>query len=173
MSLYPPPALEADSYGTIAGVEGLVKIFTDDGVFTSDTNPSDTTVALWIDQISDSFNVALATAGFQTPIQQTDARSAIAHKVEMIVADLCNLANNTGRFFTARAREIGLSVDSAIEQEIAAWIRNNAVGFINLGVARVSSTLGEIGSKGYDKNGQRIVPIFQRDAFGNTFQDWE
>lgn len=171
MSLYATPTTESDSYGTIPGVESHVRIFTDDGVFTSDTNPTDQTVAFWIDQVSDLFNVALAGAGFQTPIHQVDAKAALAYQVEMLVAELCNLANNTGRFFSARAQEMGISPMDIIEKQILAWVTAHATGFVNLGVPRVMSTVGPIGSRGYTKSGEKINPIFQRDAFGNTFDE--
>ena len=163
---------ETDSYGSVQGVVALVGVFTENGDFGPFTNPTKDTVIEWLDQVSDVFNVALANAGFTVPVDQSDAFNAISLKVNAIVADLCNLANNTGRFFTERAREFGVNPNKIIQSEINNWVSENAVGLTNMGVPRVKSTLGAIGSRGCNSKGDRIAPIFQRDGFGNRFENW-
>lgn len=169
---YPIPTPESDSYGTVAGVEAYVGVYTDDGVFNISTVPTNVTVVHWIDQVSDMFNVALATAGFATPITQVDAAAAIAMAVEQLVADLAHYANSKGRFLSKGFQEKGGSVMGQVWKEIEDWVSAHAIGFTNLGVPRVTGTLGEIGSKSMDASGEELAPIFQRKAFGNKFTDW-
>jgi hypothetical protein len=169
---YPVPTPESDSYGTVEGVAAYVGVYTDDGEFNVTTTPTNSRVTIWIDQVSDMFNIALATAGFATPITQVDARSAIAGMVEQLVSDLAHMANSKGRFFSSKFQSSGASPQGQIWKEITEWVSLHAVGFVNLGVPRVTGTIGSIGSKGYTPAGQSITPIFQRDAFGNKFIDW-
>jgi|WetSurMetagenome_2_1015567.scaffolds.fasta_scaffold945928_1 hypothetical protein len=169
---YPIPTPETDSYGTVAGVEAYVGVYTDDGFFNMTTVPTNLTVIHWIDQVSDMFNVALATAGFQTPITQVDAAAAIGMAVEQLVADLAHFANSKGRFLSKGFQEKGGSVMGQVWKEIEDWVSSHSIGFINLGVPRVTGTLGIIGSKGIDAAGETITPIFQRKGFGNKFTDW-
>lgn len=166
------PVPELDSYGDIDGVAAYVGVYTDDGDFTDDTTPSYQRVVKWIDQVSDMFNVALADAGFRTPVEQVDARAAIASMVEQLVSDLCHAANTKGRFFTKAAQDRGTNVLGTIWGEIVGWVSDHAIGFTNLGVPRVTGTLGKIGSKGMDASGEKLVPMFQRKEFGNIVKDW-
>jgi hypothetical protein len=169
---YPIPSPEPDSYGTLAGVAAYVGVYSDDGEYNATTNPTNDRIVIWIDQVSDMFNVALATAGFKTPITQVDAHKAISGMVEQLVSDLVHAANSKGRFFSSKFQEQGKSMMHQIWEDIGDWITINAVGFTNLGVPRITGTIGKIGSKGTDSSGEDIVPIFQRKGFGNTFLDW-
>jgi hypothetical protein len=169
---YPLLAPEEDSYGTVEGVAAYVGVYTDDGQFNSTTTPTHERVVIWIDQVSDMFNTALSSAGFRTPIEHTDARSAIAATVEQIVSDLVHASNSKGRFFSSGFQDRGVSILSEVWKEIEGWVSSHAVGFTNWQVGRVSGTLGKIGSKGFDESGEEMYPIFQRKGFGNFFRDW-
>lgn len=163
---------EADSYGTLEGVTSYVKVYTIAGVFSASTNPTDARVILWIDQVSDMFNVALSDAGFTPPVSQVDAVKAIGMMVEQLVSDLCHMANSKGRFFSKSVTESGKSALTIMWEEIHQWVSSNTEGLSNLGVPRTKSTIGAIGSKGFDEEGEELAPIFQRKGFGNTFTDW-
>lgn len=169
---YPVPAPEADSYGNVPGVAAYVGIYTDDGEFTALTTPTYARVVMWIDQVSDMFNVALASAGFSTPITQVDAAAAISAFVEQLVSDLAHAANAKGRFFTDAFQSSGGSVMGKIWDEIYDWVLAHSVGFINLGIPRVTGTIGRIGYKSVDAGGDPIYPMTQRKGFGNEFRDW-
>jgi hypothetical protein len=169
---YPIPVTEQDSYGTVSGVAAYTGVYTDDGVYNVLTNPTYERVVLWIDQVSDMFNVALASAGFQTPIVQVDAKLAISAVVEQVVSDLAHAANSKGRFFTSKFQGSATSIMSQVMKDIQDWVDMNAVGLTNLGIPRVTGTIGNIGYKSHDAEGESVTPIFQRKAFGNNFTDW-
>ena len=54
----------ANSYGTVANVAALTRRYTTAGSYGATTNPTETTVEGWIDQVSATLNVVLAAAGF-------------------------------------------------------------------------------------------------------------
>jgi hypothetical protein len=63
---------------------------------------------------------------------------------------------------------------SAIRKEVMDWVGMFADGLAGLGAARSSTTgAGEIGFRDADEGGDETFPIFQREAFGNSFQNWD
>ena len=169
---YPLIAPQPDSYGTVAGVAAYVGVYTDQGEFNATTVPAYDRVVVWIDQVSDMFNIALSSSGFETPITQVDAVEAIGAMVEQLVSDLAHAANSKGRFFSQKFQLSGKSMMGQVLSEVDDWVQAHAVGFTNLGIPRVTSTLGDIGSKGMDKTGEELPPLTQRKGFGNVFRDW-
>jgi hypothetical protein len=167
------PSQEADSYGTVQGVAAYVRVYTEDGVFSTNTNPTANTVARWIDQVSDIMNLCLADKGFSTPIVQVDAVSSISMVVEQLVSDLVAAANSNGRFFSTRFTDSGLSITSMMRKDVCDWVEANANGLESSGVPRTAGTLGHIGTRGVDNAGDEIFPIFQRKQHGNRFQNWD
>src|SRR4051794_40932041 len=91
----------ANSYGTADDVVAFAKRFADDstGVFTTTTRPTLGNVESWIDDVSATLNVLFAELDFTIPISQADCKLVVKHFVVTQVADLCNYANSTGRFF--------------------------------------------------------------------------
>jgi len=166
-------AISTNSYGSVEEVAALARRYTDNGSFATTTNPSLTQVEQFIDRTSSTINVILAGSGFQIPITQTDAKAAIAAIVIEAVVDLCHAANSAGRFFTERALERGIAPMKVIRQEMADWVADNAAGLAAMGAARVTPDAGQVAFRDTDESGDEIHPIFQRDAYGNSFKDWD
>lgn len=159
-------AQEPDSYGTPEGVAAYVGVYTLNGAFTTDTQPTLATVVRWIDQVSDVVNVALSDAGFTPPIANAVAFAAISMWVEQLVADLVHAANSKGRLIT----KSGSINYSQIDEDILAWVRLRAIGFVNLGVPRTQGTIGVIATRDVDATGEPAEFIFSRSDFGNSFE---
>lgn len=177
----PDPEIANDSYGSVEGVAALSSAWTQGGTFLDEdlyvyeagTNPTLTTVVNWIDQISAILNTALEKYGFVVPLQTDRGKRDADSIVEELVADLVNYANSKGRFFTDRFQESGMSVWRAIRNDIDAWVLEYAPGLEQGGADRQASNVDEIGFRATDERGNPTAPIFQRDAFGNRFRDWD
>jgi len=138
------------AYGSVGGVAGLARMWTDNGSFVDidvygegGTNPTLATVTGWLDEVSGIMDVALANQGFATPITNVTALKAIAMLVNALVADLVNAANSSGRFFTERAVETGVSPLATIQRDVNAWVSDRTTALVNLGVPRLTDTLGK------------------------------
>lgn len=171
-------AINADSYGTVAGVAALARTWTTDDTFldedayTQATNPSLTTVENWINQVSAILNIALAKYGFVVPITTPRGVLAAGSIIEQITADLVAYANSKGRFMTDKYSKSGMSIWRAIREDLDQWVLEYAPGLEQDGAQRQASNIDEIGFRSTDERGKPTAPIFQRDGFGNTFQDW-
>jgi hypothetical protein len=166
-------AVGSNSYGSAAQVAALTRRYTTNGVYDGTTNPTLTTVEGWIDSASATINVGLAAAGFTIPITQADAKAAIAQVVVEAVADLCHYANSSGRFYTERALERGIAPMKVLRQEMAGWVEEQADGLELLGAGRARASTAGILYRDSDQGGSATSPIFQRDGFGNRFEDWD
>lgn len=164
-------AIGANSYGTVAEVAALTSRYTAMGSYTIETRPTLAQVEKFIDQMSAILNVALAKAGFSIPITQADAKAACGQIVVETSVDLCHAANSTGRFFTDRALERGISPSKVLRQDINDWVEDNAAGLEILGAHRTYSVLSGIAYRSTDNNDNPTSPIFQRDDFNNSFDD--
>jgi hypothetical protein len=173
--------INADSYGTVAGVAALAHTWTTNDTFlnedacaaTSATNPSLTTVENWINQVSAVLNTALSKYGFVVPITTARGILVASSIVEQLVADLVAYANSKGRFLSEKFADSGLSVWRAIRNDLDLWVLEYAPGLEQDGADRTSSNIDEIGFRSTDERGNATSPIFQRDGFGNTFRDWD
>ena len=166
-------AIGANSYGTVAEVEALTRRWAGDTGYSASTRPNLEQVEKFIDNASATLNVMLAKAGFAIPITDADAKAACGQIVVEVAVDLCHAANSTGRFFTERALERGVSPMKALRQDMAEWVEANAAGLELLGATRTYSALSGIAYRDSDNSGDATAPIFQRDAFGNTFTEWD
>lgn len=163
----------ANSYGAASDVAALTELYTSSGSYTTGTIPTLAQVEGWIDQVSAILNAALAGQGFVVPLTQADSVLAVKSYVIQAAVDLAHAANSAGRFFTDQALQRGVNPMSAIRKEILDWVEMFADGLSALGAARSSTTgAGEIGFRDANDNGDAVPAIFQRDAFGNSFQDW-
>jgi len=170
----PTPTPGTNSYGSLSGVAAYARVYTTSGAFSATTNPSDQTVVNWIDQLSETVNAALGAYGFVTPITNTRAKNILVSVVEQLAGDLAQAANSAGRFFTDKALQSGVSPWVAVQKNIYDWAKMYAGGLEQLGASRnVVANETQIGFRGSGPNGQSVFPIFQRDGFGNSFQDWE
>jgi hypothetical protein len=159
-------AVGANSYGTAAQVAAFTRRYTNAGTYDVSTNPTLAQVETWINQISGTINVLLAEKGFAVPVTQADAKLSLESLVVTSVSDLCHSANGAGRFFTDRALERGVSPNSVISREIAAWIDEHTAGLEAIGVARSTANSGKIGYRDGDENGSEVSPLFGRNSFG-------
>jgi hypothetical protein len=159
----------ARSYGTAAKVAALTGRWTNAGAYDATTNPTLATVEGWIDDISAMMNVVLKGAGFTVPVTQEDAKAAIGMLVVGQVAELCNAAHSTGKFYSEKALERGEY--SIIRAEIDSWVKANADGLELLGAARERAGTAGVLYRGSDRSGEAISPIFQRKGFSNRFED--
>lgn len=166
----------ANSYGTAADVAAFTSIYTDTTthLYTTATIPTLANVESWIDQVSAIMNSALAAQGFVIPVTQADSVLSIKSFIVEAVADLSHAANSAGRYYTDAALQRGDSPMTGVRRSILTWVEMFANGLAELGAARSGETsMGDIGFRDTDNRGNATSPIFQRDGFGNTFQDWD
>lgn len=166
-------SVSARSYGTASGVAAYVGVYTSAGSFSTTTKPTLAQVESWIDQVSALLNTALAKRGFVVPMTQADAVLAAKSLVEQLVSDLAQAANSSGRFFSERNLDRGVSNWAIIRNDISNWVEEYAGGLEQLGASRGSAIATDIGYRSSDNGGNSTAPIFQRNAFGNTFKDWD
>lgn len=133
------------AYGTVADVAALAGTWTTDGEFLDAdayseidaTNPTLTQVETWLTKLSAQLDLALASHWFVVPIVDADAPIAFASASQYIaslVADLCNAENSSGRFFTERAIERGVTPMAVILKDMQNWADINADGLAAVGV---------------------------------------
>jgi hypothetical protein len=127
------------SYGSEADVAALAANWTIGGVFTTATNPKLTQVTLWLADVSDLMDLALAQHRFTIPINPSlpnydKITNILSNVVVPLTADLCHAANSSGRFFTQKALEWGLSPMKVIAKDLNAWVEANADGLVALGL---------------------------------------
>lgn len=166
------------NYGSASGVAALAGVWTRSSEFVdpvaynydydiaadAGTTPTLAQVETWLVQLSAMMDIALKDAGFITPITATEPKAAIDLIVETLVADLVAYRNQSGRFYSDKAIESGYNPMKIIQNDIVDWVTTNA---------------GGIDSPRVEVPGNKIVfkrsnnaPIFQREAFGNVFEDW-
>lgn len=165
-------AISANSYGSLEGVAAMSTLYTDRGSFNGNTHPSDETVVTWINQISGFMNIALADNGFAVPITQVDAKQALDAVLNQYVADMVMASNSAGRFFTDKFLEKGLTPLVQIGKDINDWVVTNGGGIEGLGAVRRTIAGNLPFTQNVDRAGRDTFPIFQRDGFGNRFDDW-
>jgi len=100
------------------------------------TNPTLAQVNLWLAEVSSLLDIALQSYGFDTPVTNATALPALNMIVESLTADLCNAANSSGRFYTERVIDAGLSPMTIIGRQIQGWIEQNATGLEKMLVVR-------------------------------------
>lgn len=162
----------ANSYGSAAGVASYVPRYANgSATFDTATRPKLDQVESLINQISSLVNAILASNGFGIPITQADVVLAITIFIEQEVAAIAEGINGSGRFGPT-TKTPGKSRFQIIMEDIAAFVLEHADGFENLGAARDQSTGMEILTRGVDAAGKESFPIFQREAFGNVFENW-
>lgn len=156
------------SYSSIAEVAAIAPLFTDDTTrsFTADTQPTLTQVTKFLERISAMIDVLLAENGFSTPVTSTTAKLAIDQLVTEAVAELVRYSNGTGRFFSERIIDNGLSPMRIMNNEFASWIEQHADGLANAGANRTTPALGRIITLDTNDDGTASEPLFQRDDFG-------
>ncbi len=162
----------ANSYGSAPGVASYVPRYANgSATFDTNTRPKLAQIETFIDQISSLVNAILASNGFKVPISQADAKPAITIFVEQEVAAIAEGINGSGRFGPT-TKTPNKSRFQIIMEDISAFILEHADGFENLGAERDQPTGTEILTRGVDAAGKESFPVFQREAFGNVFENW-
>jgi len=164
-------AIDSSSYGTVAKVEALTRRYTNSSAaFDTTTTPTLLAVESFIDDLSDTLDVMLSTNGFTVPVTQATAKAMLGRLVVAYAVELVYLANSAGRFFDKKNTANPLMV---FEEEMSDWIERHVSGLERLGVARPNSLTEGIGFRETDESGDDVHPIFQREAFGETYRDWD
>jgi hypothetical protein len=166
-------AIGANSYGSADGVAAYVRGLTAAASFSVSTIPTLAQVESWLDEVSAIANTGMKAAGFTIPLTQADAVLALRGMINQYVAQLAELSRGQGRFTSERAQNSSLSPMGTIRKELLDFINTNADGWEALGAARAASERNEIGFRDSDEAGDPTFPIFQRNAFGNSFTDWD
>lgn len=126
-------ALGANSYGTVAEVLALTRIYLrGQSAYNSTTRPTLTEVETFIDRTSGVLNLALATAGFTVPVAQADAKLACDDWVVRIAAAYVEAAQPWTGADPEEASILPLpSLSKALE-----FVQAMSAGFVYLGVSQ-------------------------------------
>jgi hypothetical protein len=166
--------VSARSYGTADGVAVRCSQYTnaDTGTFDTTTHPTKAQVEIFINQVSGLMNAALAVVGFAVPVASTytDAYQAITGIVEEYSADLVLATGMQGRFYSQSFQDKGKNRMAVIADELTAWVLAFSPG---LGVPQTSTNLYEVGYRATDQSGAKVVPLFERKAFGENTIEWD
>jgi hypothetical protein len=159
-----------NAYGAVSDVEALTRVYTNAGRFDGTTIPTRPQVESMIDQVSSLVNISLAAQGFAVPVTQADAKRGIDSIVNQLVSDLPHAANTSGRFFSERALNGGLSVWAQIRKDIDDWVSMSATGLAALGAERVTESQMTVGFRNGNDDGEMVSPLFTRDQYGRDVQ---
>jgi hypothetical protein len=162
-----------NSYGTTTGGAALTPRHADPGGdFNSTTRPTLAQAEKLIDQVSALVNSILAQTGFAVPVTNADVKAALEMFVTEEVAAIVEGINGSGRFGPSD-KGPGRSRFTLIQDDVQSFIQANATGFERLGATRTYHVTAGILTRTSDASGQTTAPIFQREGFGNRFEDWD
>jgi len=161
--------LDANAYGTVAGVAAYVKrLANEDATFDTDTTPTLTEVEEFINQTSDVLNGWLVRAGYVIPVTQADAVNVLKRWANLGAAGLTELSQRAGGYDAEdenRRENKFLKMFEAAE----AYIESGALAA--LGATQVADSLPSPVSGlrvgGTTAGGLPLRPIFKRRGFGN------
>ena len=167
-------ALLANSYGDTGEVAALTpRNARAAGIFDLTTRPSIAQVEGLCDQVSALVNSILAQNGFAIPVTDTDAVLMLDYFVNEEVAAIVEGINGSGRFGPTAKRGGARGRFALVVEDVQSFIEGNAVGLERLGATRSSDPIAGISYRATDEGGNAVAPIFERDAFGNTFKEWD
>lgn len=129
------------AYGTVEDVAAKARPFTDNGEWKDEnetydipgTNPTLSTVKIWLDNISSQMDVALGASWFTPPVDTETypaAYKAIAEYVCSLVADQCYLVNGIDRQVSPTGKTL---------MDLTAWVAKNADGLVALGLPQTAA----------------------------------
>lgn len=167
-------ALRADSYSSTSEVKAFTRHLLDGQTgFNSTTRPTATELERFIDRASGVLNLALAGAGFATPVTNSTAKLALADWVTERAAEHVEL---TQRGVGFSDQEGSRTWFRNLHKSAADLISANRIGFVRLGVT-VSHGLAE----GVQFTGQTVredradpddtsleQPLFRRRQFDDN-----
>ena len=166
-------AIAANSYGSAVEVAALVRMYTNAGAFDTTTHPTLIQVEKFIDRISAIINALLAEAGFSIPVTQADCVLSLDHFVVEEVADLCEAANRSGRFYMPESQLRGRGRFRVILSDAKVFIEVHAEGFESLGATRSRTLTYGLGFRSQDDGGDDIEPVFSRGWMRQQAIDWD
>jgi hypothetical protein len=169
-------ALLTNSYGDVDEIAALVPRYANSVVeFDTSTRPSLLQVESHCDQVSAMLNAVLATNGFAIPVTDADAVLLLDLFVNQEVASIAEGINGSGRFGPTKASSSASPGGrfALIMADVESFVENNALGLERLGATRTYDPIAGISFRSGDEGGDDTAPIFQRDAFGNKFKDWD
>lgn len=174
LPIYPAnTAPRVNSYGASSGVAALVPRYAAGTDFSGDTFPTRTQVIAFVDQISALVNAMLSEAGFKIPVTQADAVLSLRFFIEQEVAAIAEGINGSGRFGPTTKEGGGKGRFALLVEDVEAFVESHMIGLERLGATRLYSVTANIATRDTDERGRATFPIFQRDAFGNVFKDWD
>ncbi len=165
-------ALGSNSYGDTDEIAALIPRRASSGSFDETTRPTLAQLESIVNQVSAVVNAVLSQAGFSIPISQADAKLILDLFVNQEAAAIVEGINGSGRFGPTAKKSVGGRF-AIITSDIKDFILEQAVGLERLGATRTYDPIAGIGYRSTDVSGDSISPIFQREAFGNAFDDWD
>lgn len=136
-------------YGSVQGVASLSSMWTNDGVFedsylyTVATKPSATEVETWLNEVSSSLDIALATEGFETPVTNVQIKPALDAYANSVVKDLVDYSHGAGRYFTDKTLGSGSSPMMIVDKETVDFVQRKVIGFTALGLGTIAGFVGK------------------------------
>ncbi len=166
-------ALGANSYGDIDEIAALVPRRGSIGSgFTTNTRPTLLQLESIVDQVNAVVNAILAQAGFSIPVTNADAVLMLDLFVNQEAAAIVEGINGSGRFGPTAKKASGGRF-AMITTDVKEFIMEQAVGLERLGATRTYDPIAGIGYRLTDNSGDSVSPIFQREGFGNAFDEWD
>ncbi len=166
-------ALATNSYGDLNEIAALVpRRGSPVSTFDNNTRPTITQLESIVDQVSAVVNAILAQAGFSIPVTDADAVLMLDLFVNQEAAAIVEGINGSGRFGPTAKKAVGGRF-AIITADVKDLILEQAVGLERLGATRTYDPIAGIGYRSTDNSGDDVSPIFQREAFGNSFTEWD
>ncbi len=167
-------ALQANSYGSLTEIGALVPRFSGStSDFGDSERPTENQIESIVDQLSAVLNSILAQFGFSIPVAQADCVLMLGLFINESAAEVVNGINGSGRFGPGSKAMKKRGRRAMLLEDIRAFVDGNQVGLEMLGATRTRDTTSGIAYKTSDASGDAIPPMFQREAFGNLFQEWD
>lgn len=160
-------ALNANSYGTVAGATRYVRRLTTNGAFSATSSPSIADVEGFLDEQSAVLNGWLARAGYSVPATNAIAVQILGRYANLGAAGLIELTQAASGY-AAEGEDTRENRFLAEFAKAEAYINSGALG--GLGEAQTTAGLGLAGLSvgGRTSGGQRLRPMFTRTSFGNN-----
>lgn len=167
-------ALLTNSYGDTDEIAALVPRYATQGTkFDLTTRPTLAQVESLCDQVSAMLNAVMSQYGFSIPVTDADAVLLLDLFVNQEVAAIAEGINGSGRFGPTTKTGGGGGRFALITDDVQSFVESNAIGLERLGATRTYDPIAGISYRDTDEGGDDTAPIFQRDAFGNSFKDWD
>ncbi len=148
--------LAANSYGTVAEVEALTRVYMAGELgFNASTHPTLTEVEKFIDRCSGVLNLALASAGFTVPVTQVDAALACDNWVVTMAARYVE----TSQPYAGIEDNPRGGLLSDLDDEAKAFVQMNQAGFGALGVAQAAADSNGVIFTGMTAQRDRTDPL--------------